>query len=131
MSKSFTNESNTNNNRSMETTDPTEMYEVQIVSIQDQNEADKTIRDMIQQLVEVMYSPVCISKYIETRSVATQAGYTCIECDSVYSTNGNLRRHIRAIHEAHVYLCQFCGLSYVRHFNLRKHLLKIHHVTTV
>ena len=130
MSNSLTNDLNITDYRGMETVDASNMYEVKVVSVEEQNEADKTIRDMIQELVEVMYSPVYISENRETRSVGTQAGYSCTECQSVYSSNGNLQRHVRAIHEAHVYLCQFCGLCYVRHFNLRKHMLKIHHVTT-
>ena len=52
----------------------------------------------------------------------------CKECKKTFSHQGNLRRHIHAIHSLTImkYICWYCNKSYKRQENARKHITSTH-----
>ena len=98
-------------------------------AIAQRDEADITIRNMIQQLIEVMHVPIKIIEDKVTKDVAIQTGYSCTTCDVGYSDKNGLRRHIKAVHEKYSYNCRICTASYTRLGTLLNHLKKVHSTT--
>lgn len=45
----------------------------------------------------------------------------CTQCGMVFCSAGNLRRHVKARHQAFIFPCDFCGAAFNRSDNLRKH----------
>ena len=101
------------------------------MTTEDQQDADKTIYDMILQLIDVMYNPVKIPSDINTRSIGCQVGYMCVPCGLNYTTNRALKRHTSSVHDRRIYKCDMCGMPYVRESNLKKHLIKIHNAVII
>ena len=108
------------------------------VTIEQQFNADKEIKMMIQELVSVMYKPVKMTEIIETvdascqttiltsTSVGCQSGYTCYPCGLSYANSGGLRRHMRSVHESLRYVCVVCDEIFIRPATLRAHVLRTH-----
>ena len=102
------------------------MSTLSVLSREEKMEADKTIRDMICELIEVMYDPVEISQVKMTSEVGCQAGHSCPECDAYFCNTSGLNKHYRAVHLSYNYVCHYCDSSFDRLWNLQRHAIRAH-----
>jgi hypothetical protein len=54
------------------------------------------------------------------------AKFQCFKCNEFYSTKGNLKRHLAAIHDGKRFTCQVCFMVYNYEQNLNQHVKMKH-----
>ena len=53
--------------------------------------------------------------------------YKCDSCGKFFNQTGNLKRHIKAVHDGERnYKCDSCGKSFAESGSLKKHMKAIH-----
>ena len=53
--------------------------------------------------------------------------YKCKQCEKTFTDSGNLKRHVKAVHEGTKdYKCDYCGKSFSEPGKLKRHVKAVH-----
>lgn len=63
---------------------------------------------------------------VNATAETSQNEFLCKECGKNFSSDYNLKRHIKSVHHNAKYPCNFCGTTYSYPFSLTDHIKKIH-----
>merc|ERR1712008_505529 len=52
--------------------------------------------------------------------------FKCSICDASFTENGNMKKHIKSVHEGQKFKCSICDSSFTQSGDLKRHIATVH-----